>query len=165
MALSNNSLAFIALCNEYCSEIENAQTAEPADFVAKITKLLPRIYIAATDVATSASEADGFIESSLEESDYDSVRRTMEALLGEHDTYLEVFENDMKYSDTPIGASVAEQLADLFQVFYNFLETVRNAPDELAEDALAAVSEDFRYYWGQILCNVMRPLNKIRYEL
>ncbi len=82
-------------------------------------------------------------------------------MLGEDDTYLEVFEQDMKYSDTPIGASIAEGLADLFQVFYNAVEALRDAPDELADDIFASISDDFASYWSQTLCNVMRPLNHI----
>lgn len=61
----------------------------------------------------------------LEEDYYDAVRMRVAALLGEDDTYLEVFEQDMKYSDTPIAASISEGLADLFQVFYNIVQTAR----------------------------------------
>lgn len=159
--LSNNSLAFLALCNEYCAAVENAASTETADFVASMVRLLPRIYITASDLDAADADSEGYIDSVLEEDHYDSVRRSIEATLGEHDTYLEVFEEDMKYSDTPIGASVAEQLADLFQVFYNVLETVRDATDDLVASAIAAVSDDFKNYWSQILCNVMRPLNHI----
>ena len=44
---------------------------------------------------------------------------------------------------------------------FNFIETVRDAAPETVEDAVAAVEEDFRTYWSQALCNVMRPLNSI----
>ena len=85
--------------------------------------------------------------------------------MGEDDTYLEVFESDMKYSDTPIGASLAEGLADLFQVFYNYIETVRDAPDDLAAAAITAVHEDFKLSWGQTLTNIMRHIHSIYYNL
>lgn len=163
--ISNNTLAFMALCNEYCAAVQSTAETEPTDFVSAMVRLLPRIYITASDLDAADADAEGYIDSALDEDSYDSVRRNIEMLLGEHDTYLEVFEDDMKYSDTPIGASVAEQLADLFQVFYNFLEAVRDAPDDLVASAVAAVSEDFREYWSQIVCNVMRPLNKIMFSI
>ena len=59
--------------------------------------------------------------------------------------------------------SVAEGLADIFQVLYNFIDTVRDAPDDLAAEALAAVKEDFGSYWSKPLCNVLRALNNIKY--
>ncbi len=40
--------------------------------------------------------------------------------MGEDDVFLETFEEDMKYSDTPVAASVSESLADIFQPLYNF---------------------------------------------
>lgn len=167
--LPNNILAFIALANEYCSTLESASEAVPNEFTGSMLKLLPRIYISATDLKNSdevASRIDEmvYIEPSLDEDYYDSVRRSLEGLLGEHDTYLEVFEEDMKYSDTPIAANVSESLSDIFQVLFNFLEMVRDAPEEMILTTVAAVTIDFESYWGQVLCNVMRPLHQIHYQ-
>ena len=162
--MTNNSIAFIGLCNEYCACIENARETELKDFVASMTRLLPRIYISAATINEDNFDDNGFIGESLEEESYDMIRRNLEMLFGEYDTYLEVFESDMKYSETPIGASIAEGLTDLFQVFYNFIETVRDAPEELVCSSLSAIKEDFQFYWGQTLCNVMRPLHKLHYD-
>lgn len=172
MELSNNSLALIALCNEYCAAVENAERTPARDFVASMLRLLPRIYICATDLLSELQRArenaiepeddsEAMIESYLTEEYYDSVRRIVGNMLGPDDTYLEVFEEDMKYSDTPIAMSVAEGIADLFQVYYNFVTMVRDAPSELVDEALTALAHDFQAYWGQRLCNLMRPLNQI----
>ena len=162
--MTNNTLAFTALCNEYCAALENAAATEPRDFVAEMLRLLPRIYITGADLAEDGAIDEGFIDQALDEDSYDRIRSTLQSLMGEDDTYLEVFEDDMKYSDTPLGASVSESLADLFQVFYNFLEAVRDAPDDLVASAVSAVKEDFESFWAQTLCNVMRPLNTIYYR-
>lgn len=163
--MTNNALAFTALCNEYCHAVENAPEAELRTFVATMLRLLPRIYISASDLTDEGALDEGYIDQALDEDSYNSVLSSMQALLGEEDTYLEVFEDDMKFSDTPIGASVAEGLADLFQVFFNYLEAVRDATDDLVASALVAVKEDFDQFWAQTLCNVMRPLNSIYYRL
>lgn len=106
---------------------------------------------------------DAYLEGRLDEDFYDSVRRGVENLLGPDDTYLEVFEEDMKYSDTPIAASVSEGLADIFQVMYNLLDAIRDMPEEVVLSALVAVKDDFEAYWSRVLCNVLRALNHIRY--
>lgn len=163
--LRPNQLAFIALANEYCHLVENARETVPSDFVAGAVRLLPRIYISAADLSSESPETEEtYIADVLTEDYYESVRMAMEMLLGSEDTFLEVVEENMKYSDTPIGASISELLSDIFQVLYNFLETVRDAPDEVIEGALVAIKEDFESYWSQKLCNVMRPLNNIRYS-
>ena len=168
--LTPGRLALIALANEYCQALENVPETGLGDFVASMTRLLPRLYMAASDlqnpvVTGEADEDDVYLEEALDESRYDSVRRSIEALVGADDVYLETFESDMKYSDTPIGASISESLADLFQELYNFTDTVRNARVEMIPAALAALKDDFETYWSQTLCNVMRPLNNLRYNI
>lgn len=162
--MNNNSLAFIALCNEYCASLEKAQEKTRKGFVDEMLRLLPRIYISAHDL--QAATSGSYIDSALEEDSYNAIRHNLEIILGEQDTYLEVFEEDMKYSDTPISADISENLADLYQVFYNFLNTARYLHDdpESMDDALCSIYEDFHAYWGQTLCNVLRPLNAIDNE-
>lgn len=162
--LSPNSLALIALCNEYCAAVENSTEADSRSFTDTMLRLLPRIYISASDLSADNMEEAMGLDSALDENHYDEVRNAMAALMGENDTYLEVFEEDMKYSDTPIAASVSEGLADLFQVFYNFIESVKDAPSYLVTAALASLKYDFENYWSATLCNVMRPLNHIKYN-
>lgn len=159
--LTPNILAFIALSNEYCAAMENAASSTPAEFAQTMLRLLPRIYISASDIPNAGFGDNDFIEPSMDEDMYNAVNSTVAALFGEHDTYLEVFEEDMKFSDTPIAASIAEGLTDIMQVLYNFVETVRNAPNALIERAIDTIAEDFRNYWSRILCNQLRAINAL----
>ena len=164
--LNTNAIAFIGLANEYCVAVESARDSELDEFVDKMLHLLPRLYISATDLSVSYVEEDEpMIDSVLDEDSYESHRRAIAALMGEDDVYLEVFEEDMKYSDTPVSASIAEGLADLYQVFYNFIYTVRDTTDEVTALAILAVRDDFRAYWSATLCNVLRALNHLKNRL
>lgn len=162
--LSNNTLAFIALCNEYCSALEHAAMTPPSDFVDEMLRLLPRLYIAISDAKIDFGIGEGgYIAPALDEEGYETIRQSIAAVLGEDDTFLEVFVEDMKYSDTPIAATVSESLADMFQVFYDFLETCRDAPNDLINEAMMSVRESFADFWSQTLTNVLRALNAIKY--
>lgn len=163
--LNTNSLAFIALCNEYCAAVEDVRESDKDDFVQSMLRLLPRLYISATDLKVEAlDEEDAYLEPILDEDYYESVRCGIENLMGLEDIFLEVFEEDMKYSDTPIAASISESLADIFQVLYNFVGMVKEAPEHLIPLALVAVRDEFQVYWSRILCNVLRALNQLRYN-
>lgn len=162
--LSPNSLALIALCNEYCATIENVAESTPRSLIDAMLRLLPRIYISVTDLNPGQIDEAYGLDNSLEETHYDIVRGNIAMMLGADDTYLEVFEEDMKYSDTPIAANISEGLADLFQEFYNFIEAVKDSPAYVVDNALASLKDDFRNFWGATLCNVMRPLNNIKYS-
>ena len=164
MKLNNNALSAIALANEYCQALELATSVSPREFVLKMTRILPRIYIAVSDIPPSADDDSndmdfGFDSIHLDETYYNEIRDNIAAVMGEHDTYLETFHEDMKYSDTPIAATVSESLADLFQVLYNFVEDVREADPDQALGYLTDLRRQFAEYWGGTLCNVMRPLN------
>lgn len=162
--LPPNSLAFIALANEYCHALENVfEYEESRAFIAEMLKLLPRIYISASDIKPD-DDSDSFIDSFLDENDYDTVRGNVGRIIGEDDTYLEVFIDDMKYSDTPISTNISENLADIYQPLYNFVATVKDATDETINEAINAVKSEFDTYWGQTLCNVFRALHLIYYK-
>ena len=161
--ISTNSIAFIGLANEYCTTLANAQQYEQAEFVDSMLKLLPRIYISATDISIG-NEPEAYIEPYLDEDYYESVRHHVEMVMGPDDIYLEVFEADMKYSDTPISASIAEGLTDIFQDLFNFVNNVKDAPQEQISDYVAVCKENFETFWGQRLCNVMKALHDIKYN-
>lgn len=161
--MERNVISFIGLSTEYCTTLESVRESDKQEFVRVMLHILPRLYIMATDLPSDESPA--YMENLLDEDYYDSIRRGVENLLGPDDVYLEVFEQDMKYSDTPIAASISEGLCDIFQVLYNFLGTVKDATDEVVGDAVAVVRDDFATYWSRILCNVLRALNHVEYSV
>ena len=166
-AISPNALSLIGLCNEYCTALWQAQQTDKNDFIKTMLRLLPRIYITATDLenADAIDDFGGFyLEEAMDEESYNAVCSSVQALMGADDTYLEVFEEDMKYSDTPVAASVSEGLADIFQVVFNFLHTASEATDETMALAVSAMTDDFQSYWSATLCNVLRALNHLRYN-
>lgn len=163
--LNSNTIAFIGLANEYCNALENCREAERNEFITSMLKMLPRLYIMATDLnVTLLIDDEGYLDNALDEDYYEAVRRNVEQLIGADDIYLEVFEEDMKFSDTPVSASISEGLADIFQVLFNFIATVRDATDETIALAVRSVREDFRNYWSRTLCNVLRALNALATE-
>lgn len=166
--LSPNILAFVGLANEFCVAMGHAHESEKEEFVAEMLRLLPRIYISISDVSISSSEYSepGFdrFGNYVDEDYYDSLRRNVEMLLGPDDVFLETFEEDMKYSDIPIAASIGESLADIFQDLFNFVSVVKDSEGVQTMDALAECKENFESYWSQTLCNVLRALNNLRYS-
>lgn len=160
--LSPTSLAFIALTNEYCQLVENCGDYDSEGFVDALLKLLPRIYITVTDLEPNLEYFDAIISQALDEPSYEVVRGNLSAMIGEDDVYLEVFVDDMKYSDTPIATSISENLADLYQEFYNLVASLRDLNTEEQRQILGMCEENFMEYWGQTLCNVFRALHSLK---
>ena len=159
--LSPTSLAFIALTNEYCQLVENCGDYGREGLVESLVKLLPRIYITVIDIEPNLDYFDSFITQALDEPTYDIVRSSISSIMGEEDVYLEVFLDDMKYSDTPIATSISENLADLYQEFYNLVAALRDLNTDEQRNILSMCKENFKEYWGQTLCNVLRALHSL----
>ena len=167
LELKSQLLEVTALASDYCVALENARKIEKKEFVIEILNYLPRLYWNFSDLVVEDYNADiemGYYPSYVDEDFYDAIRRNAESVLGEDDTFLETFEEDMKYSDTPIAASISESLADIFQPLYNFLSIVKETDGEQTVGAYCECRENFMAYWSQTLCNVMRALNHIRFN-
>lgn len=149
---------------KYCSVLENVQEYDRKEFILEMVNLLPRLYLEFSDPDHNGEETDEYYQSYVDEDYYESIRRKVEMLLGADDVFLETFEEDMKYSDTPVAASIAESLADIFQPLYNFISVVKDSEGLNAPGAFFICKENFESYWSQTLCNVMRALNNIRYS-
>ena len=162
-ALEKNTVEFVTVAAEYCAFLEQVSDKEPLRVVDVLAKLLPLIYLKASLVY--ASEPDGlYMEEAVTEPDYDAVRLAMQEKFGENDDYLEVFVEDMKYSDTPVRRCISEDLADIYQALKNFVQSYRSGLDEVMEEAVAVCMDGFRTYWGQTLTNTLRAIHNVRYN-
>lgn len=151
----------------FCYTVENCQEMERDEFIDAMLVALPKIYIEFTefDPEHFSLDPDGeFYPEYVDEDLYESVRKGVSVMMGEDDVFLETHEEDMKYSDTPISASISESLADIFQPLYNFISVYQESEGENGPGAYSECRENFKAYWGQTLCNVMRPLHHLRYS-
>lgn len=166
-SLRNQLLNVTALSAKYCATLEHSREMERDEFVNVILGLLPRLYYEFSELKADDIDAGleyGYFLSYVDEDFYESIRRNVESLLGPDDIFLETFEEDMKYSDTPIAASISECLADIFQPLYNFIAVVKESDGSQQAEAYRECKENFDSYWSQTLCNVMRALNYLRYN-
>ena len=158
---SKDIVEFVTVGVEYCSLIERASQMERREFNLNLVRTLPLLYLKATLLPTEEIDEADDLEFYVTEEQYEYLRGAVAKLLGEADDYLEVFESDMAYSDTPLAASISEGLADIYQDVRDLLEIYRLVNEELSQAAICRCRRNFIAYWGQKLVNVMRPLHAI----
>lgn len=156
---SKNVIEFTTVAHEYCVFMENIEQYSKADFIKVASCMLPLIYVKVSVVPEVEPMIDGVLEDFVDEFAYERVRTLIRKKITKHDDYLEVFKEDMNHSETPIIATISEDMADVYQSLKNFCETYRLGVDEAMNDALYAVVDDFKHYWGQRLCNAQRALH------
>ncbi|MCM1291161.1 MAG: DUF5063 domain-containing protein [Prevotella sp.] len=159
-----NLLNIVAVATQYCTTVQNTDQIEKEEFITSLLDLLPHLYWLFSITPATATDETYFLADYVDEYSYNQVRNNIAALLSEDDTYLETIEEDMKYSDSPIGASISEGLADIFQDLFNFVAEVKESEALQLEAAFDACKENFQLYWSATLCSVLRPLNHLRYN-
>ena len=161
-----NTVEFVTVAAEFCGFLERTGEMKRRPFVDKALKLLPLLYLKASLLPEYAERMDEFDpEIFVTEGDYERVRAGVAALMGRYDDYLDVFLDDMAYSDTPICQTISEGLADIYQPVKDFICVYQLGLGRTMNDALVVCRENFSEFWGQRLLNVMRALHDVKYNV
>ena len=159
-------LELVTVAVEFCAYVEYAAEKDRKIFISTMQKLLPLLYLkgvlAPKYELTEECDAD-CLSSFVSMENYDIVRNNVAFVMGEYDSFLDVFVEDMKYSDTPILSSVSENIADIYQDLKNFVCAYKDGTEEMRYDAIVMCKSNFENYWGQRLVNVLRALHEINY--
>ena len=158
-----NVIDFVTVAAEFCKLMEQAVATEKDQFVDTTLKVLPLLYIKALLLPACESMGNELLEEHVTEEDYEYIRTNIARILTKDDVYLDVFMEDMKYSDTPIAKHISEDLADIYQDICNFIFVFRQGLNLTMHDALALCQENFRLYWGQKLVNTLRALHELKF--
>lgn len=72
----------------------------------------------------------------MKEEDYNRVAHGVEKVMGEENVYLDVFVEEMRYSDTPVTSFVSEAIADIYQDVRNLVSVYQFELTAQMNDAL-----------------------------
>lgn len=153
---------FVTIAVEVCVFLEKNEPLPREEWVDKLLKMLPLLYVKALLLPETAAAEDEVSATFVHEEDYLRVANAVSEIMGEEDVYLDVFVEDMKYSETPVSTLVSENMADIYQDIRNFVSIYQYGLTEQMNDALHQCKENFRLYWGQKLVNVLRPLHALK---
>ena len=159
-----NTVEFVTVAAEFCGFLERTPEMQPDEFVDRSLKLLPLLYLKASLLPDCEPLDDIEPETFVTETDYEHLRSLIAVQLGPDDDYLEVFLDDMAFSDTPIKQNISEGLADIYQPLKDFVCVYSLGLDRTMNDALWRCREQFAAYWGRTLVNVMRALHNVKYH-
>lgn len=162
--MNRNVVEFVTVAAEFCTFLEQAEQRSRKDFVSVSLKILPLLYIKASMLDALESNEEEELESLVTEDDYNVIRITVAGILGEQDDYLDVFVEEMKYSDRPVLKTISEDMADIYQDIRNFVEVFKMGMESTMRESLIKVQQNFELYWGQTLVNTMRALHDVRYN-
>ncbi len=158
---SKDIVEFVTVGVEFCGLIERTTEADRREYMHTLVRILPLLYLKASLLPADEPDEEGDLVSYVTEEQYEYLRANIATLLGKDDDYLEVFDTDIVYSETPLAASISEGVADIYQDIRDLLENYRIGNEELSRVAIYRCRESFASYWGQKLVNIMRPLHAL----
>jgi len=153
-----NTLEFLTVANEYCGFLEKSEKYTRKDFIAKMQKILPLLYLKAAMLPESDDYADGEAEVFLSEYDYEYIKNKTSQRLGSVDGYINIFPTEDNYAEYE-QAEISECAADIYQDLKNFAENCRSGSEEAMSAALTQCRNNFKDYWGMRLISLQAALH------
>ena len=161
---SKNVIEFVTVANEYCSFVEAVDHFNRKDFISRIQKLFPLLYLKASLLPEPDLEiSDEAPEKFVGEDDYNFILNKLVSKIGEFDAYQEIYDSSMQYSHIPVEGSIAENITDIYQDLKDFILCYRIGTLEVMNDALGECRNNFEQYWGQRLVNGLRAIHYLLY--
>lgn len=162
---SKEVIEFVAVAKEFCDFTETAPKMTQRDFILRLQKFLPLIYLKGALLPQSESELGGLTEDFVTEDQYNYLFAEIHRLMGGLDEYLEVFDDNMQYSEAPVVHSISEKVCDIYQDLKNFISSYRCGIPEVMDEALWQLNESFESYWGKACAGVLRAVHQVVYRL
>ncbi len=162
---SKEVIEFVAVAKEFCDFAETAPQMTQRDFVGRLQKFLPLIYLKGALLPQNESETGGLTEDFVTEDQYNYLFAEIHHLMGGLDEYLEVFDENMQYSEAPVVHSISEKVCDIYQDLKNFISSYRCGIPDVMNEALWQLNESFESYWGKACAGVLRAVHQVVYRL
>lgn len=158
-------LEFVTVAVQYCAYLEDSEGRSRKEFVDTMSKLLPLLYLKGSLLPQYETYSDNMLSDYVTEENYDIIRNNIAYIMADKDDYLDVFVDDMKYSDEPILMTISENLSDIYQDIKNFAYIYKQGVEDEMMSALELCNQNFRTDWGQKLVNVLRAIHEVKYTI
>ena len=150
---SSPVVEFVTVAAEFCAFLEQSEGRDKDTLTDTLLKLLPLLYLKAE------------LLPHVEEGDYEWLRGTLTAVMGEDDAYEDLVYDEQMQTDEAHWRSVGEQLADIYQPVRDFVETFRTGVEDNIAEALWTLNDNFELYLGADIVDVLRRLHRVKYSI
>ncbi|MBA4322987.1 MAG: DUF5063 domain-containing protein [Odoribacter sp.] len=157
---SRHVVEFVAVANEYCKYAEHAHEIKGEELFKILQRLLPLLYLKASFLPEFTPYFEDGNEKFVTETDWTGIQDAFKKQFGSANDYLEVFDERINESENPVVASLAENMADIYQDLKDFILLYQTGTIEVMNDAVWECRMNFESYWGQKLVNALRAIHK-----
>lgn len=153
----------VRLSLEYCKLLDRIEKMPLHEFIDKASAQLMDIYRQTFEVTRFQTRYESESQKFLSEKQYNKVRETVKRILDNRDAYTEIIDPTKPANTRSFQASLSEDLTDIYQDFYDFVNWYAEGTFESINDSLIECLTSFEKYWGIKLLGVLRALHNVRY--
>jgi hypothetical protein len=161
---SKNVVEFVTVANEFCSTLECVAQFSAKENLDKLQKLLPLLYLKASVLPKIERLMEDELEKFVSELDYNMLHQKWMQLLGENDSFYDVFDPNIQFSEEAVRSSISENLLDVYQDLKDFITSYSINNEDVMYDSLAECIFHFEQFWGQQLLTVLRAVHMLLYS-
>lgn len=154
-------LEFVRSANEYCTWLEELDINLGELFIKEAVKNLSKIYYRAVELDEIAPVLEGGNERFVTEQQWSAIFQKVMNILGPHNSYLRIADGEEFDRSDLVTHKISEDLADIYQDMKDFVSQYRQGIEEVMNDALWEVMDNFDHYWSEKLLNALRALNSL----
>ena len=158
---SEEVIEFVRLASAYCEWLENSLMQKRKPWFEKLRKIMSGIYNQALKLPVVEAIYQEENQKFVTEEDYNNIRLMIRKKAGQWDEYPEVFNPEEPIEELDITAHISEDCADIYQELKDFITLYHIGNNEIMNDALWEVRENFDRLWGQKLLNVLRVIHRL----
>ena len=156
-------IELVKLCGNYCATIEKGEKLSLHELLDNISVNLMAVYQRTFTVTRFQTKYESEPQHFLTEKQYNKVREGLLSMLEKKDQYTEIFDPNKPTARNAFQASISEDLTDIYQDFYDFVQWYGVGTFESVNDSVIELLNNFDKYWGIKLLNVLRAIHYIRY--
>lgn len=160
---SQNVLEFVRVAAEYATFVENVHRFSKKDVLDKLHTLMALLYLKGTLLPKIDSNFEEANEQFVSEEEWQLIHDNIKTKLGYHDEYPELTDPTSHEAVEPSIASIADNIADVYQDIKNFLSAYNMGNEEIMNDAIWECQMNFEEFWGQKLLNALKAIHPVYY--
>jgi hypothetical protein len=155
-------LEMIAVANDFCSSMEQADRHARKDLLTYLQRILPLIYIRASLLPDLVAQDEDAIEHYVTEEQWENLFNQLREKFGEEDLYYFINLSEKSNQDA-IRGSLSENLADIYQDLKDFLLLYQKPLVTFRENAVMDCKRLFETRFGSRIVNALTAIHAILY--
>ncbi len=160
---SQHVVEMLTVANEYCMFVEKAEEYTKKDIVEYMHKILPMLYLKGILTPATNVEDPSANEKYVNEMQWERIFYNIKGPLGDDDKYWIVRNTGLNEYE-PQEASLADNLADIYQDMKDFLMLYQRNSDAAKENAVADFKNHFQNHWGVRALRAANRFHELMYN-